>query len=186
VAGSVGYMAVTMADVAGPDGTVLALEPEPRNFSLLAENARHARWRNIVPFDRAVRERTGTTTLFLSPRDGGDHRTVMSGSTRAGIEVPLVSLDALADERRTRIHFVKMDIQGAEAAAIRGAKETLAHRDLRGLVLEFWPDALRAANEDPLEVLARIREGGLRCANEPAVDDDPNAFLVAVSRVASE
>jgi hypothetical protein len=78
-----------------------------------------------------------------------------------------------------------MDIQGAEAAAIRGAKATLAHRDLRGLILEFWPTALREAGEDPEAVLATIRSSGLRCANWPALNDDPKAFLATISQRAS-
>jgi hypothetical protein len=96
-----------------------------------------------------------------------------------------VSLDELAAQRRTPVHFVKMDIQGAEGAAIRGAREVLARPELRGLVLEFWPGALREAGEDPEAVLAEIRAAGLRCANQPALDTDAHAYLAGVGHEAS-
>jgi len=179
VGANVGYMAVHMGEVAGPDGTVLAFEPEPRNFAVLAENARHARWRNVIPFAAAVGERGGAIDLYLSPRDGGDHRTVATDGERRHIRVPVVSLDELAAQRRTPIHFVKMDIQGAEGAALRGAREVLARPELRGLVLEFWPDALREAGEDPEAVLGTLHAAGLRCVNHPDLDTDPRAYLSA-------
>jgi FkbM family methyltransferase len=185
VGANVGYMAVHMGEVAGPEGMVLAFEPEPRNFAVLAENARHARWRNVIPFPAAIGDRTEPVALHLSPRDGGDHRTVPSAGARETIRVLSTSLDALADERRTPIHFVKMDIQGAEGAAIRGGRRVLSRPELAGLVLEFWPGALRDAGEDPREILARLREAGLRCANAPGLDVDPSPFLSDPRRSAS-
>jgi FkbM family methyltransferase len=181
VGANVGFMAVHMGDRAGPDGTVLAFEPEPRNFAILRENARNARWRNVVPIHAAIGAGTGTASLWLSPRDGGDHRTVsLGGDDRASVKVPLTSLDAVARARRVEIHFVKMDIQGAEGEALRGMEATLASRALHGIVLEFWPEALRRAGEDPEAILRSIRAAGLSCASHPAIDDDVPGFLAGV------
>ncbi len=180
IGANIGFMAVHAGDAVGPDGTVLAFEPEPKNFALLAENARHARWRNVIPIEAAVGETPGTLTLYLSPRDSGDHRTVPGSGDRASTTVASVAIDDLAARRRTTIHFAKMDIQGAEGQALRGMRNTLASPEFRGLVLEFWPDALRAAGEDPVAILAQIREAGLRCTSHPAADADPAAFLAAI------
>lgn len=180
IGANIGFMAVHVGDAVGPEGTVLAFEPEPRNFRLLAENARHARWRNVIPIEAAVGEAPGTLTLYLSPRDSGDHRTVPGSGDRASTTVPSVAIDDVAARRGATIHFAKMDIQGAEGQALRGMRRTLASPEFRGLVLEFWPDALRAAGEDPGEILAQIRRAGLRCASHPAADADPAAFLAAI------
>jgi FkbM family methyltransferase len=178
---NVGFMTAHMAERAGPDGQVLAFEPEPRNFSLLTRNARRMRWRNVVPVPAAIGDRVGTTRLYLSTDDGGDHRIVPGSTDRPSIDVALTTLDRVSEERGTPIHFVKMDIQGAEAAALRGMRATLASRDLGGVVLEFWPSALTAAGEDPAEVLHRLREAGLSCSNEPEAGRDPAAFLASIS-----
>jgi FkbM family methyltransferase len=180
VGANVGFMAVHMAERAGPDGLVLAFEPEPRNFALLAVNARCARYRNVVPLEVAVGDRRGAARLYLSPRDGGDHRIVAGDDGREAIAVPLTTLDEVARERRTAIHFAKMDIQGAEGAAIRGMERTLASREFRGLVMEFWPDALRRAGDRPEGILETIRRAGLRCASHPRVNDDPAGFVASI------
>jgi FkbM family methyltransferase len=180
VGANVGFMAAHMADRAGPDGLVLAFEPEPRNFALLARNMRRVRWRNVVPIRAAVGDTVGSVRLYLSESDGGDHRIVAGTAPRPSIEVPMTTLDRVVEERRVPVHFVKMDIQGAEAAALRGMRATLASPGLRGIVLEFWPAALEAAGEDPREPLARLREAGLACASDPAAGLDPAAFLASI------
>jgi FkbM family methyltransferase len=180
VGANVGFMAVHMAERAGPDGLVLAFEPEPRNFALLAANARCARYRNLVPLMEAVGDRVGTASLYLSPRDGGDHRIVADDDGRAAIDVPLTTVDQVARERRTDVHFAKMDIQGAEGAAIRGMERTLASPSFRGLVMEFWPDALRRAGDRPEEILDALHRSGLRCASHARVNDDPAGFVAMI------
>ena len=124
--------------------------------------------------------------LYLSPRDGGDHRTVASGDVRNSIEVEATSVDALADARRTDIHFAKLDIQGAEGEALRGMRATLASPRFRGLVLEFWPDALRRAGEDPRAIRDAIHLGGLRCTSHPGLDGDPAGFLAGIREHGSQ
>jgi FkbM family methyltransferase len=182
VGANVGFMAAHMGDRAGPDGTVLAFEPEPRNFALLTQNARRSRWRNIVPVHAAVGSTTGTVRLWMSPSDGGDHRTVVAGAVgeRPSLDVPCWTIDEYARRRRTPIHFAKMDIQGAEGEALRGMRETLAQPAFRGLVVEFWPEALRRGGEDPAAILAQIREAGLRCTSHDGLDADPAGFLASV------
>lgn len=177
---NVGYMAVQAGDVAGPEGTVLACEPEPRNAAVLSLNARRCRWRNVVPLAVALGARTGSATLWLAPDDGGDHRTVPSAAGRATIEVPVTTVDDLARRRRTPIHFAKIDVQGAEADVLRGMQATLADPALRGVVLEWWPEGMVAAGEDPTRPLALLRAGGLACANEPEADRDARALAERV------
>ena len=163
IGANVGFMAAHMGDRAGPEGTVLAFEPEPRNFAILAQNARQARWRNIVPINAAIGERVGRLRLYLSPRDGGDHRTVASGDVRNSIEVEATSVDALAEARRTEIHFAKLDIQrGGMATAKLPAKaeELLCYLLLRrgqphtreALACELWADAPAANCTKPLSL----------------------------------
>ncbi len=180
IGANIGLMAVHAGDAVGPDGQVLAFEPEPRNFALLSENARHARWRNVIPIEAAVAERRGMLTLYLSPRDSGDHRTVPGAGARESCQVPAIALDQLSAERRTPIHFAKMDIQGAEGEALRGMRETLRSKEFRGLVLEFWPTALEAAGEDPAGILRQLHEAGLACASHPAADADVASFVSAI------
>jgi FkbM family methyltransferase len=177
---NVGWMAVHAGEAAGPEGTVLACEPEPRNFGVLALNARRCRWRNVVPLRTALGSREGTATLWIAPDDGGDHRTVPGAEGRRAIEVPVTTVDALLARRRTEVHLVKLDVQGAEADVLRGMASTLRSASLGTVLLEWWPDGLRAAGEDPLEPVRRLSEAGFACASEPDAVRDPEALAARI------
>lgn len=180
VGAGIGLVAVHMGEVAGPEGTVLAIEPEARNQEILAFNARHCRWRNVVPIHTAVGDHVGESSLWVSPRDGGDHRTVAGVEDRVRVTVPLTTIDELADARRTQVHFARIAAQGAELSILRGMRTTLSHPAFRGVVIQLWPHALRAAGEDPEELLDRLRTAGLLCANARDADADPATFLASI------
>lgn len=72
VGANIGYLTLLGAAAVGPEGTVLAIEPEPRNVSLLRANI----WRNgaratVLPL--AAFSRTGFIPLVFSPSHPGDH-----------------------------------------------------------------------------------------------------------------
>lgn len=109
---------------------VVAIEPQPAAHRLL--RALYARRADVALVRAAVGETTGTLALHLNPRNP----TVATGSdafiaaadgapgwhgqrwTRR-IEVPMTTLDALVAEHGVPA-FVKIDVEGFEAHALRG------------------------------------------------------------------
>jgi FkbM family methyltransferase len=102
---------------------LIAFEPDPTNFAALEA------WVATLP--REVRERvftrrmavhSGRETLRFSSADGAGSAV----ASRGDIEVEADSLDELlADVEPT---FIKMDIEGAEPNALRGARVTLREK----------------------------------------------------------
>jgi FkbM family methyltransferase len=142
---NIGYYTLLFADLVGPEGRVFAFEPDPTNFDLLTRNVRRNGCANVVPVAAAVGERGGTLRLYLCEDNRGDHRAYDSGDGRPSVEVDVVRLDDYLRDFDRPIAFVKMDIQGSEAAALAGMAGLLRRNPRLKLATEFWPFGLHRA-----------------------------------------
>jgi hypothetical protein len=66
--------------------------------------------------------------------------------------VPATSLDAFVAEAGTTPHLLKIDIEGSEVAALRGAQALLSGEDRPSILLEFNPVTLREHGNSPQEL----------------------------------
>jgi FkbM family methyltransferase len=81
--------------------------------------------------------------------------------------VPLTTLDAFARDRGlARLDFIKMDIEGWEARALAGGRETLA-RFLPTLFLEVDAAMLARAGDDPDSLFRWLEALGYRAWRSP-------------------
>ena len=99
------------------DGSVFAFEPVPRNLSYLRKHIAINRTSNVEVLDVAVSDANGTASFEVENTGYMGHLTA-----RGGIEVATVTLDSLvAQGKILPPNFIKMDIEGAELAALQGA-----------------------------------------------------------------
>jgi FkbM family methyltransferase len=151
----IGYFALLAARAVGPGGKVTAIEAEPGNFALLAENVRRSKLGNIRVVHAAVSDRPGTLEMSLSPTNTGDHRAYAHEGATETVTVPAVTVDSVL-EPDERIDFVFADIQGTEHVAMAGMSETVT-RSHPPMLLEFWPQGIREYGDDPASVLRTYR-----------------------------
>ena len=71
------------------------------------------------------------------------------------VEIEIAPVDELV---KGPVRFVKIDTQGSEWLALEGARKLLADSPDLGLLIEFWPYALRGAR--PEQLVARLLELG--------------------------
>jgi FkbM family methyltransferase len=121
-----GFFATYAADKVGPDGLVLAFEPEVDNFKLLLENTQACANVRCYPF--ALWSGVAQLPLSLSP-SSAEHSLMYP---RLGNQVQLaecVSVDGLfaALPAWPAVSFVKIDVEGAEREVLRGAAAVLHH-----------------------------------------------------------
>ena len=85
------------------------------------------RYSNVHVSQAAVGERSGRSELYLSDTLNVDHRTYLTEATlRAGVvQIEMVALDDYFKPGQ-RVDLIKMDIQGYELHALRGAGRVLA------------------------------------------------------------
>lgn len=127
-----GFYACLMAHSAGESGMVHAFEPMPENFELLSRNVRENQFQGHVrTYQLASSDQTGSIELSVLP-----HMFVagnVAGTKKAKAEA--IRLDEVVKEP---IHFIKMDIEGHEPAAIAG---------MAGIIAAHHPIIITEANQ---------------------------------------
>jgi FkbM family methyltransferase len=162
VGANIGYFSLLFARLVGPSGHVHAFEPEPRNFELLQRNIARNGYTNVTAVRKAVSRTSGIQRLYKSPDNLGDHRLAHGPEGRAAIDVSVVTLDEFLGD--TCVDFIKLDIQGAEGAAVRGARQLITRSAPLCLVSEFWPAGMRAFGDDPEQYLEELSAHGFQIA----------------------
>ncbi|MSO81252.1 MAG: FkbM family methyltransferase [Alphaproteobacteria bacterium] len=110
-----------MARRVEPHGHVFAFESTPKNFCLLAQNIESNGYAAIVTARRtAIADRSGPGRLALDVHNSGMHRLAPDGT----VEVETTRPDDLLAGQR--VDFVKIDIEGAEVAVLRGMRKIIS------------------------------------------------------------
>ena len=118
----------------GGKASIQALEPFPANFAKLEALAASLPPGTVVPLRVAAGAASGTATLTAPGEETSMYPRLGTGEP-GGIVVSLERLDDLF--AGTRVDYIKMDIEGAEVDALRGAA-TLIVRDRPTMVVASY------------------------------------------------
>src|SRR5882762_11244569 len=152
---TIGVYSQFLSRCVGPTGVVHAFEPSPENFKRLQSATRNLV--NIRLSQAAVGECSGRSKLYLSDHLNVDHRTYSTeAESRQSVPVNIVALDDYFKPGQ-RVDLIKMDIQGYELHALRGANRVLADNPAAKLLLEFWPYGLEEAGANWLELIDALQ-----------------------------
>jgi len=158
----IGYYTLIAADLVGKNGKVFAFEPAPDNYALLVKNIEVNGYKNIIPTQKAVSNKTGTTKLFLDPDCKGAHRIYDCRDKKEHVIVNLTTLDEFFKYRDGRINIIKMDVEGAEMGVLQGMTNLIKKNIDLKIFAEFCPALLRKFGASPEEFLSRLVEYGFR------------------------
>ena len=122
VGANVGFFTLLASKLAGHSGRVYAFEPLPRNLEYLERHVRLNDRANVHVVALAIAAASGEAHFRIA------QHASMGGLAEGGdLRVVTASLDDLiASGRAARPDFLKMDIEGAESDALRGAAQLLA------------------------------------------------------------
>lgn len=158
IGANIGYFTAIMARIAGPLGHVDAIEPDALNYAYLVKAVAAIPW--VTTYHAAISDYDGVIDLHHSDDLNVDHRAYPCGETRKTFPVPSFSLDSLTKD--TKVDFIKMDIQGYEATALRGMKKTLSRNPDCRILMELWPYGLKLAGSSSGELVLSLTELGLQ------------------------
>jgi FkbM family methyltransferase len=165
VGANVGTTCIPLA-LDGKFKKIFAFEPDPANFEILEYNIKTNHVGNIVEAHNvAVGSVNQAMEFEISPDNFGDHRikftekelNVFGENTRKHITVNCITLDRFIKDNHIefgQISLIKVDTQGAEGHAFKGADDILKHKI--PWVIEFWPYGLHNAGTEKEEFIRLV------------------------------
>ena len=126
VGANAGFFTLIAARLVGPAGKVVAFDPAPENCESIREQAElNAFMPRVTAVQKAVAGNVGTATFsFAALGSSMGHLGDGSAAGERSVEVDLTTLDVAADTYGTP-NFIKMDVEGAEGDALKGAQRLL-------------------------------------------------------------
>ena len=127
IGANVGFYSILAAHLAGAKGMVYAVEPLRRNVEFVRRHAEINQMKNIEVFEAAVSDQSGEAFFDLGVSIATGHL-----SETGSVKVPMIRLDDLVlTGDILPADIIKMDVEGAEHAALLGAEQLIAtHRPI--------------------------------------------------------
>jgi FkbM family methyltransferase len=175
---------VAFSKYVGLGGRVIAIEAHPVTYRCLRVFCELNHLQNVTPLNYAITDRAGPVTIEST--EAWQTNSVVHGG-RNGTAVPGITLDEIvASERIERIDLLKMNIEGAEASAIKGMSKTL--QITRALCISCHDFRAARGHGDGFRTKELIQEwvqaAGFKIISRdtdprPSVADQVNAIRVA-------
>jgi FkbM family methyltransferase len=127
---SIGLYTKKLAQLVGPAGRVIAIEPAPPTFAFLKGNVEALGLGNVTLVEAAASATAGTVVLEVPRYASGVENFYTARvirTPRAGLrtfEVPAITIDAIAP---TGVSFIKCDVERHEKEVLKGARRTIEH-----------------------------------------------------------
>lgn len=155
---NIGIYSQFLSRCVGTSGEVHSFEPSPENFARLQTAVAYLP--NVRPNQIAVSDKTGEAVLYVSDDLNVDHRVYETVSeARTTLSIRSTTLDDYFKPGQ-KVDLIKIDIQGYELHALRGAKRVLLENPAIALLLEYWPYGLHHAGGSGEELLDFLKDNG--------------------------
>jgi FkbM family methyltransferase len=175
VGANIGYYSLLASRLVGPSGRVIAIEPNSENCRLLLTSLAEAEAKNVDLLPVACSREIGWA--YFSSHFGSNGGFIPDDDLvhRPGTVVPVFPLDALV---RGKVDFLKLDVEGAEALVVAGAREVLS-TSRPVVTTEFSCDMLtRVSDCDPEAYLEGFVDYGYTIS---VIDRDTGALAAVDS-----
>ena len=139
IGANIGFFTMLSASIVGPAGSVLAVEPNPRNARMAEASRRLNGYETVTVLQAAAGRGPGLLAINTS-FSNGTTSAIDDGFVLGADTVGCVAVGQVAPPDR-RIDLIKLDVEGAEYNALLGC-ETLIRRDRPVIVFEFGPGQL--------------------------------------------
>ena len=144
-----------------PAARVYCFEPDPENFEVLLSNLERNDSKTVTANKLGIGEQSETKKLYLYKKSNVGRHSMLDINEGPYIEVKVVSLDEFIRSQQldfTKVKFLKIDIEGFEYFAFKGATEFLSHVPF--ILAEFSPGYMRNGGVEPAELLSLLHGFG--------------------------
>ncbi|MFH0730693.1 MAG: FkbM family methyltransferase [Pseudomonadota bacterium] len=168
IGANIGFFTIVMADLIGETGKSYSFEPLQRNFKLLKRSIEENKFDDRATIEHAAVGETQGTLKLISPTEtlnlGGAF--LKTGDTKVppghiAEDVTVIRLDNYLIQHPVK--FIKIDIEGAELLALRGAMSILTE-DKPIIMAELNPPQLKKVSKcTSAEFISEMNKYGYNC-----------------------
>jgi len=161
VGANIGLLTLVMARAVGPEGRVIAFEPEavPRTNLQKMKHLNGLSWVEVR--DQAAGAKAGRLTFHVSEIIGHSSLYALPEAEAARtVEVEVVRLDDVAPAKR--LDVVKIDVEGAELDVLAGMNGVIAKNTDLAILAEFGPEHLKRVGQTPAQWFKAFADAGFK------------------------
>jgi len=164
VGANVGFFTLIASARVGPEGRVLAFEPNPNLAKKLRITLDRNNIHNVTLLSQAVSDQAGVAQLYFAPFEQGiENASLLTFGHENGRQVEVTTLDkALTENNLERVDLLKLDVEGLEGNVLRGCREHIRRGVVRRLIVEFNANWLKNNRSSNQALYDEITELGFR------------------------
>ena len=126
VGAHIGYFMLKAARGVGPEGTIISIEPDPRNYKILKMNIIKNGFKNVILFHGALGAKSGYTMFKVDDNPLESELSNKSNPNERTISVKILTMDLLLERLNiSKLDWVKIDVEGAVDQVLLGGKNSL-------------------------------------------------------------
>lgn len=163
VGANVGAYATLLGRWVGPTGRVFAFEPATDTFQGLTQHVQlNDLSEKVTPVCAAVGSSSSTAPLLSDGATGESRLAVASDAGRPATPVRVTTIDEFCARESIAPDFIKIDVEGSELDALRGARQTIRKQGGKlALFVEIHPSVWPAIGVRKEDIEAELRHQGL-------------------------
>lgn len=127
VGSHIGNYTLRIAKKVGSEGKVIAIEANPNNFRALVEGIKLNNLENVTALNVAAYDEKCEMPMYFTPKGKGRGSIIYSDrQEKTNYNIQAKPLDIILEDLEIpQIDYIKVDVEGAEYEALKGAKKTI-------------------------------------------------------------
>lgn len=150
VGANIGWYSLLLDKLMPENSLVYAFEPDPLNYALLSSNIELNNAGKVVPVNLALSDKNEIKKLYQYSNNNLGRHSLLDINEGGYVEVETITLDSYIDSLdidMARVKFLKIDIEGYEYFALRGANRVLDN--VTTVISEFVPRYMEKGGVEP-------------------------------------
>jgi FkbM family methyltransferase len=143
-----GYFSILASQMVGPTGKVVAIEPQERLWGVILRNIQLNHCTNVQLVPYAIGERKEEVEFILTPSINTGSSSIVKSSRNRLWKRQMsrtTTLDNLLGKGKVKL--IKIDIEGYEYFALKGASKVLKAGQIENIILELHPAQLKQLHQ---------------------------------------
>lgn len=135
VGANIGLMSIEASKAVGSQGKVYSFEPHPKTVKILRFNIDLNSIKNIDVIEKGIGSKSGEAKIYDRwDVNRGGASLLSSNSEQDSYDIQIVSLDEVLEN--VKVDMIKIDVEGFELEALKGAKKILSSKTPPILIVE--------------------------------------------------